>query len=101
MHERVLQVILSQAVVALGLMSSACKQPMAAPSGPPAAHAQHVAAPAPQPVADDEPPPRDQFDLDEEGDDPGAALESMKHNCCDEMPAKEIRQHVQDPPLKK
>lgn len=37
--------------------------------------------------------PRDPFALDEESDDPAAALESMRHNCCDEMPADEIGKH--------
>jgi hypothetical protein len=41
-------------------------------------------------------PVRDPFELDDESDDPAAALESMKHNCCDEMPPEEIRAHTDE-----
>lgn len=49
-----------------------------------------------KPVQTDEHPVRDPFELDEASDDPAAALESMKHNCCDEMPAEEVRAHTDD-----
>jgi hypothetical protein len=43
---------------------------------------------------------RDQFELDEDTDDPAAALDSMRHNCCDEMPASEIKKHVGNEPAR-
>ncbi|HET8933214.1 MAG TPA: hypothetical protein VFN67_07250 [Polyangiales bacterium] len=38
--------------------------------------------------------PADPFALDEQSDNPAEALESMRHNCCDEMPAEELREHT-------
>lgn len=93
MYERAVHRRTGRFALALALMLCACRQPVAAP---PAARALQTEAPAPAPVADDQPAPRDPFALDEPSDDPGAALESMKHNCCDEMPAHEIREHVGD-----
>ena len=84
MRERCLPTL----VLFCGLVLCACKQPMAAPSAPPPAHAVQV-------TEEEQPPPRDEFELDEDADDPAAALESMRHNCCDEMPANEIREHVE------
>ena len=82
-----------RASATLVVLLAGCKQPAAAPAAPPPAHAQQqVAAPAAEPPQPPR-PPRDQFELDEDTDDPAAALDSMRHNCCDEMPANEVRQH--------
>jgi hypothetical protein len=80
--------------IGLGLLLCACKQPAPAPIE----HPENVAPAAPAeteaaPVTQTQHPVRDPFELDDESDDPAAALESMKHNCCDEMPAEEIRAH--------
>jgi|GEM_PF-3928817 len=70
------------------LLLCACKQPAAAPiEHAPARAAESVAPAAAQK------PVRDPFELDDEPEDPAAALEAMRHNCCDEMPADEIRAH--------
>jgi hypothetical protein len=70
------------------LMLCACKQPVPAPIEHPPTRAAESAAPtaAQKPV-------RDPFELEDEPDDPAAALEAARHNCCDEMPADEIRAH--------
>lgn len=75
----------------LALLLCACKQPPAAPVK--TAPRVHEDAPTPPPSAATS-EPRDPFALDETSDDPAAALESMRHNCCDEMPAEELRDHT-------
>jgi hypothetical protein len=80
--------------VAIAMIVCACKQPAAAPAAAPPAHAEQLVSPPPDSPAEQGRPVRDEFELDEDTDDPAAALDSMRHNCCDEMPAEEIRDHV-------
>jgi hypothetical protein len=78
--------------IGLGLLLCACKQPAPAPA--PIEHPNNAAPATKQAAPPADHPVRDPFELDEASDDPAAALESMKHNCCDEMPAEEIRTHT-------
>jgi hypothetical protein len=84
----------------LWLLLYACKQPAPAPAPieHPPVRAENVAPAAAEAeaVPAEQRPVRDPFELDDESDDPAAALESMKHNCCDEMPAEEIRAHTDE-----
>jgi hypothetical protein len=72
------------------LLVCACKQPPAAPVK--TVPQTHEALP------EAESAPHDRFALDEQSDDPAGALESMRHNCCDEMPADELRKHTDTKP---
>jgi hypothetical protein len=81
--------------VAVGLLLGACKQ--AAPARVEPVSDQAKVAPT-QPNPDDDAPAlrpvRDPFELDDEVEDPAAALEALRHNCCEEMPADELRKHT-------
>ena len=87
--------VLVRSTLALGIFLCACKQPSAIQVKV-APRIQERAAPTPPPEAA-ESAPHDPFALDETSDDPAAALESMRHNCCDEMPAEELREHTDRP----
>jgi hypothetical protein len=94
MHERRKRVLVRLA--ALSLASSACagKQPTAAaPTAEPPPEVHNERAEEPRPV-------RDPFELDEASDDPAAALEGLKHDCCEAMPEDEVRRHVDSAPSK-
>jgi hypothetical protein len=78
-------------------MSSACKSREPAPTVP-----NHAPAPTPTPAATSatpraEPPkfqvrPEPTFELPEDAPvDPAEELRAMRHNCCDEAPASEIK----------
>jgi hypothetical protein len=83
-------------LLGLGLLLCACKQPAPAPIEHPPARSTATSTENAAPVSAPQHPVRDPFELDDESDDPAAALESLKHNCCDEMPAEEIRAHTDD-----
>lgn len=74
------------------LVSCACKQPAPAPIAHPPARVESVAPATTDAIAPGQRPVRDPFELEDEPEDPAAALEAMRHNCCDEMPADEIRE---------
>jgi hypothetical protein len=82
-------------VMLFGLVLCACKTQAPATIKP---GAQPVEAQAPAHV---EAPPirapvRDQFEQDDEVDDPAQALQALRHNCCDEMPADQVRAAVRE-----
>jgi hypothetical protein len=77
----------------IGMALLACKQPPPLPTVKPSVQAERSVA-APKRDPQEHRLVRDEFELDENADDPAAALESLRHNCCDEMPASELRTHV-------
>ena len=84
---------LVRSTLALGIWLCACKQPSALPVK--AAPRIHESTPvSPPEAAEVQGEPADPFALDEQSDNPAEALDSMRHNCCDEMPAEELREHT-------
>jgi hypothetical protein len=81
-------------VIAAALACAACRSSANAPkpaSAPrPVAHADPASQPQPE-------PPNDDFSLqDEPPADSAALLEATRHDCCDEMPAAEVKAALRD-----
>lgn len=81
--------------LALSLFAAACKPKAHLPQSPPPAVTPQ-AAPAQEIAEPDEPLAADQFTLPDDAPiDPAEEREALNHNCCDEMPADQVRAHVE------